>query len=162
VYRETPTSRPYIFEAWNSSQEVMYPDEIKHGIAFTDLENRMSSYRGYIFYKQLSHQVSPGANMDFYGFIYWAMHNMKYNEHVILNGISKYIFNDSLRVGTNCGEIVYLSLIKLGILSPQRFHENRKHHLRDMCNITQTDSGNNYLPILYVWQNYFTIIPNRV
>jgi hypothetical protein len=161
IYRETPTSRPYLFEAWNPKHEVMYPKEIKHGMAFTDLENRIESYRGYIFYKPLKYPIDNFKNEIFYEFIYWAMNNMKYNTKVISNGLNKLLFNDCLRLGTNCGEIVYLSLIKLGLLNLDRFYENRKHHLLWVSNLTKTDNDNCYLPIIYIWQNYFHIIPNK-
>jgi hypothetical protein len=160
VYRESPQSRPYIYEAWNPYYEIYYPKEIAHGMAFTDLENRISSYRGYVFYKPFANHVSKIANVDFYKFIYWGMQNMKYNRKVIENGINKLVFNDQIRKGINCGELVYLSLIKLGILDESRFYENRKHHLRWVCNLVDTDDGGHYLPISYIWQNYFIIRQN--
>jgi hypothetical protein len=155
VYRESATSRPYIFEAWNQKHEILYPKEVSNGMAFVDLENRLNSYRGYVFYKPLAKPVSKQANLYLRDFINWAMNNMKYNPDVFRNGINKMLFNDPLRIGTNCGEIVYLSLIKLGLLNISKFKKNRRYHLRDMCYLINTDANNWYLPISYVWQNYF-------
>lgn len=157
IYRETPYSRPYLFEAWNPHHDILYPNEVAHGMAFTDLEHRLLSYRGYVFYKPLEYEISQQTNEDFYKFIYWAMCHMKYNPRVISNGIKKLIFNDKLRTGTNCGEIVYLSLIKLGLLGLPRLYENRKHHLRWLSNLEQTDTYNKYLTPTYIWQDYFRI-----
>lgn len=157
VYRESSYTRPYIFEAWNPKLGILYPQEISNGIAFTDLENRLNSYRGYVFYKPLEMAVLPIVNAEFYKFIYTAVKKMKYNNNVIQNGINKLLFNDQLRIGTNCGELVYLSLMKLGIIKTSNFHINRKHHLREMCYLEDTDTGNKYLPISYVWQNYFIL-----
>jgi len=157
VYRETPNSKPYIFEAWNPVNEKYYPSEISHGIAFVDLKTRINSYRGYVFYKPLMWHISQETNVQFYDFIYWAVHNMKYNARVIRNGINKLLFNDKLRVGTNCGELVYLSLIKLGLLDQKKFHNNSKYHLKWLCNLTNLDDGNMYLRPVYVWQKYFEI-----
>ena len=147
VYRKTPKSKPYLFEAWNPVNEKFYPSEVRHGIAFTDLDNRIKTYRGYVFYKPLMHQIPDSINIEFYNFIYWAVHNMKYNTKVIRNGINKLLLNDKLKVGTNCGELAYLSLIKLGLLNLENLHNNNKHHLNWTCNIKNLD--NTTLLILY-------------
>jgi hypothetical protein len=160
IYRENQYTCPYIFEAWNPVYENLYPNDIAHGMAFVDLENRINSYRGYIFYKPLEKPIDPYINEGFYNFIYWAMYNMKYNPNVFSNAFKKLVFNDDLRIGTNCGEIVYISLIKLGLLKPERFYENRKYHLKWLCNLINTDINNKYLPISYIWQNYFKIVDN--
>lgn len=159
VYRATPNSRPYIFEAWNPTESDRHPVEIAHGIALSELENRIQSYRGYVFYKPLVHPVPQQSIDDFYKFIEWALINMHYHTKVIRNGASKLLLNDSLRIGTNCGELAYLSLIKLGLLKTTRLRENRKHHLRWICSLAATDNGNAYMPPVYLWQDYFRLSP---
>jgi hypothetical protein len=160
IYRENNYSRPYIFEAWNPLNEKLFPSELSNGISFIDLKTRINGYRGYIFYKPLEKPIHPYLNEGFYNFIYWAVCNTKYNPNVFSNAINKLVFNHSLRIGTNCGEIVYMSLIKLGLLHPERFYQNRKYHLKWICNLIQTDTDNKYLPISYIWQEYFKIIDN--
>lgn len=157
IYRESPNSPPYLFEAWNPLGEKFYPYDFNHGMAFTDLYHRLISYRGYIFYKELKYNILPEVNKDFYDFIYWAMGNMKYNPHVIQNGFKKLVFNDPLRINTNCSELVYLSLIKLGLLNKNKFIENRKYHLKWLSNLKDMDNGNKYLDPVYIWQEYFLI-----
>lgn len=157
VYRSTPTARPLLFEAWNSSEEVLFPKEIGHGIAITDLENRVQSYRGYVFYKPLAHGITQDQNMRLHTFMQWAYKNMYYNTRVISNGAKKILLNDPLRHGTNCGELIYIALIAMGILADARTTENRKHHLRWVCGLESTDNGNLYLPIKYIWQDYFKL-----
>jgi hypothetical protein len=156
VYRENQESPPYIFEAWNPTNEKFYPSEFNHGMAFSELRHRALSYRGYIFYKELQHRIPHYTNVQFYQFIYWAMGALKYNPSVVRNGIRKFIFNDDLRIGTNCGELVYMSLINIGLLNFTKLKENRKHHLKWLCGLEHTDDGNRYLEPVYIWQEYFT------
>ena len=157
VYRATQRSRPYIFEAWNPTESDRHPADIARGIALSDLENRIQSYRGYVFYKPLIYPVPQELSCGFYTFIKWALANMHYHTRVISNGASKLLLNDGLRVGTNCGELVYLSLIKLGLLNQDRIRENRKHHLNWVCSLANTDNGNAYAAPLYLWQDYFLL-----
>lgn len=157
IYRSSPTDRPLLFEAWNSSEEVLYPKEISHGIAISDLENRIQSYRGYVFYKPLAHELTLKQNALLYSFMQWAYNNMHYNTRVIKNGVKKLLLNDMLRRGTNCGELMYITMITIGLLAEMRINENRKHHLRWVCSLENTDDGNSYMPIKYIWQNYFVL-----
>lgn len=167
IYRETPTSTPYLFEALNPTREKYnFPVEIHHGIALTDLKNRLSTYRGYVFYKPLAYPIPEYINMQFKDFIHWAINNMKYNTKVIQNGVKKLLLNDSLKINTNCGELVYMALINLELLHLNRFINNRKHHLNWLCNIHTLDNGNYYLKPMYVWQEYFktvtVVMPNYI
>jgi O-antigen ligase len=157
VYRESQDARPVLFEAWNSSAEILYPEEVAHGIAISDLENRVNSYRGYIFYKPLAQAITPEQQERLLAFMNWAYANMHYNPRVIKNGAKKLLLNEQLHTGTNCGEIVYLALIAMGLLSESRIYENRKHHLRWVCALELTDNGNKYLPMAYIWQSYFKL-----
>jgi hypothetical protein len=157
VYRESQNTRPVLFEAWNSKEEILYPEEVGHGIAISDLENRVNSYRGYIFYKPLARSISAEQQERLFAFMNWAYANMHYNPRVIKNGAKKLLLNDQLNTGTNCGEIVYLALIAMGLLLESRLYENRKHHLRWVCALDHTDNGNKYLPMTYIWQNYFKL-----
>lgn len=144
----------YLFEAWNPMESTNHPREWAHGIALVDLEQRLSSYRGYVYWKRLAHP--PQDSERLYDFIYWSLANMKYDTQVIRNGVRKLIFNERLKKKTNCGELVYLALIRLGLLHPSRFYQNRKYHLRWVCDLTHLDNGNRYAPPVYVPQPYFS------
>lgn len=154
VYREG-NSPPQIFEAYNHSTERFPNKKNPNGISFADLEHRLVSYRGYVFYKELKNPLPDSARVDLFQFIQNALTTFHYNKQVILNGANKLMFNDSLRFGTNCGEIAYMCMIRLGLLAPSRFKENRKHHLKWLCSLEHTDDGNRYNEPVYVWQEYF-------
>lgn len=151
---DTPNAKPQIFEAFRPSGMPFYPKKFKNGISLACLKQRLNSYRGYCFYKELETPISKELQRDFRSLIDYALSNMEYRNDVVINGIEKLLFGDCLRNGTNCGELVYLSLIKLGILPENALDENRKHHLIYTSQLKQT-STNRYLTPVYVLSSYF-------
>jgi hypothetical protein len=149
-------AKPQIFEAFSSANMPFYPKECANGVVLADLEHRLSSYRGYCLYKELMFPVAHELQRGFREFIDYAINNMKYNEAVISNGINKMLWNETLHLGTNCGELVYMSLIKLGLVPFEKLEENRKHHLVHTANIKQVE-GNQYQEPVYILSNYFKI-----
>lgn len=145
---------PYIFEAFNPGAMPYFPPECKNGIALTSLEHRLNSYRGYCFYKELARPIEPQIQESFGEFIDYALTNLYYNQAVISSGLNKLLFNQSLHMGTNCGELVYMSLIKLGLLDQDYFHSNRRHHLLWLSNLEWL-KNNAYKKPVYVMSNYF-------
>lgn len=152
---EDPENIPYIFEAFCPSTMPFYPSEFKNGIAISLLEHRLNSYRGYCFYKELNNPIQDNNKLlNFKEFINFALSKMYYEEKIFINCISKLLFNEALGYGTNCGEIVYLSLIKLGLLPEHYFRQNRTHHLLYLANI-KVVFNNFYKEPVYVLSNYF-------
>ncbi len=149
---DTPNAEPKIFEAFNPTTTMFYPKEVSNGICISDLRNRINSYRGYTFYKELLYPVDISLQRGFKELIEFAIFNMRYNESVVINHFNKFIFNDSINTLTNCGELAYISLIKLGIIFTNRFNE-RKHHLRWLSNVSKLDN-NEYKNPVYVLSNY--------
>ncbi len=147
-------NKPYLFEAFNTSTTPFYPQECSNGVALVELEHRLNSYRGYCFYKELVVPIAVDLQYGFKEFITYAVANMKYNESVITNGLNKLLFNEPLHTETNCGELAYMSLIKLGLLPRQCASENRKHHLAWLASLIEVN-GNRYLDPVYVLANYF-------
>jgi len=145
---------PYLFEAFNTSGMPFYPSKFSNGIALTDLQQRLDTYRGYCFYKELAKPIDKKLIINFKDFIKYAIKNMWYNENVVDNFIKKIFFNERLKKGTNCGEIVYMSLIKLGLISQEHIYNNRFHHLLWLSNVKEV-KNNIYLEPVYVLANYF-------
>jgi hypothetical protein len=120
---------PYIFEACAKDRAPSFVSGHKSGIIVHDLMRRISRYKGYVAYKQLDKPVSNSSVLDLLDFIKYAQDNMYYNDNFMKNTIEKGIFNEKYHCGTNCGELVTLSLIKMGLLSQQTFHCGKFHHL---------------------------------
>ncbi len=153
---DEPDAKPKIFEAFNTSTTPFFPQECSNGIALVDLEHRLNSYRGYSFYKELVYPIDVNIQRKFKKFILYAIKNMYYNESVIINAINKLLYNERLYNGTNCGELVYSSLIKLGVIPFEYFYKNRKHHLSWLSTIKELPN-NKYKNPVYVLANYFKI-----
>ncbi len=151
---EDTKARPKIFEAFNTSDMPFFPKECSKGIVISDLKHRLNSYRGYSFYKELVIPIDVNIQNGFKSFIEYAIENMYYNKSVIINGINKLLLNECLCNGTNCGELAYLSLIKLGIIPREELHNNRRHHLAWLAGIENL-SNNAYRKPVYVLANYF-------
>ena len=145
---------PYIFEAFNPETMPFYPKEYEKGIILSQLETRIKSYRGYCFYKELEISLDEKCCNELKSFILFALNNMYYDVNVIQNGMNKILFNDTLNTGTNCGELVYLSLIKLGLLPTDYLYYNNKHHLLWLSNLIEVQN-NKYKEPVYVLSNYF-------
>ena len=137
---DIPNSNPVIFEAAKTSQMKNCPDYNKHGIMITDLKTRIEKFPGLIACKSLNLPLNPDLIRGFKELMIYAKNNMYYNESIFYNAICKktggYINN-----GTNCGEIVFISLIKLALLPENILDECILHHLRYVSNIEQLQNN---------------------
>lgn len=137
-----PTCMPYLFEA-NGIETVPLKDHhSKNGVFLTPLADRMKKYKGRCFVKQLDKPLHLDVIKDFKQFIDYCLNNMYYNYSVISSGIKKGLGIEKCGEGTNCGEIVFLSLIKLGLLPEDYYDISTFHHLKWMASIS--DLADNY------------------
>lgn len=144
----------YLFEAFSPTHTPFYPSCFKGGVSLSLLERRLTSYRGYCVYKELKKPIADAVCKDFKQFVTYAINNMYYDTRVLYKGLLKLLGNHPLDHGTNCGELVYLSLIKLGLLPMDVLNHNRKHHLRWLAQLTQL-VGNTYKDPIYVLPTYY-------
>lgn len=151
---DDPYKTPYLFEAASARTMPLLYHHNKRGIFLSPLSNRLRKYKGYIFYKELSAPLDKQTEKDFVNFINYANNNMYYEYNVIRNGIKKGTFEPPGN-NTNCGEIAFLSLIKLGLLSMNNYTKKIFHHLKWMCNIKKLDNGYSYLDPLYIIDHPF-------
>jgi hypothetical protein len=142
VYDDPKTDKlPVLFEAARTSKMKNCPVYNKHGIMVTDLKTRLEKYKGLVACKFLNRSVSKIINDGFINLMKYAKKNMYYNDDVIYNGLKKRK-GEKLNVSTNCGELVMLSLVKLGLIPEQTLNEKIAHHLLYVAHITKLQ--NNY------------------
>ena len=147
VYKHSKSNMIRIFEAQSPVNLELQPHENTKGIYDSEIHTRLTRYKGRLYYKPLNKPVSEELNSDFQNFIEYAQANMYYDNSVIWNGIKKKIWGERLHEGTNCGELTLLSLIKLGIIDPEKYYWRCAHHLYWVTNIEACDNGYCYLPI---------------
>jgi len=143
VYKDPDdaNAKPLLFEAARTTYMKNCPSYNKHGIMITDLKTRLEKYPGMIACKSLNRPILSEIIRGFTELMKYAKENMHYNDSVIYNGIKKKI-GDPLNHGTNCGELVTLSLIKLGLIPADTLNQKIGHHL--LYNVKLTELQNNY------------------
>ncbi len=144
-----------LFEAANPNREILLGSNSR-GIILCDLETRLRTYRGYILYKELNMEVPLAAQQQLDTLIEYAVQNCYYNPYVIGNFIDKMVFGDNIHHGLNCGELVYLALVALGILPKKYFEENRKHHIRWLSRLGDIETGYSYADPKYIYYDPFS------
>jgi hypothetical protein len=140
VYKDPddPDSKPVIFEAARTSKMKNCHDYNKHGIMITDIASRIEKYPGLIACKSLNNPVNPDIIRGFKDFMNYAKKNMYYNENIVHNSIQKKM-GGKFTNGTNCGELVVMSLIKLALL-PET-NEKMAHHLLYTAHLNQLQNN---------------------
>lgn len=145
-----PLQIPMIFEANSTKNMALKPHHNYNGIFFSKLKDRIEKYNGRAFVKSLDKIIDDETIFEFREFIDYCIKNMKYEDQVIKAAAKKYFGLEKCTKKTNCGELTFLSLIKLGLLSPDRYEQCIAHYLKWMGNITKLDDGSNYSDLIEI------------
>lgn len=145
---------PMLFEANGIEKLPLLPHHNKNGIFMTPAKERIAKYKGKCYLKRLKNSLSPLQENNMKKFTDFAIKNMYYNYNVFFSSFKKLINVEKCNYGTNCGELVFLSLIVAGIIDKKKYDECIWHHLRYVCNITNTDY-NEYLPLIDIIDHPF-------
>ena len=144
---------PYIFEATGIRKSPLHSDKSKRGIYCTPLLERLKRYKGYTYLKPLNNTVLPMMQNNLLNFIYYALDNMDYEYSAMLSCVNK-LLGEACSDNTNCGELVFLSLINMDLLNEKYWSSPVKlsnlHHLRWMCNVKDLNNDYKYKNILFV------------
>jgi len=143
-------NKPRIFEILNTKN--INGNFSESGFMVSDLEQRIYKYKGYCFHKPLNRDLGKPEIEITANFVEYAEKNFKYDYDY-----RGYLFG--LLVNTpdsimNCGELVYLWLIKIGLLSRDCFYK-RCYHLKYVCNLSELENGYKYEnPVLIVYDTF--------
>ena len=140
------SGNPLIFEAAKTSQMKNCSDYNKHGIMITDLQTRLQKYPGMIACKLLNRPVHPDIVRQFTEFMIYAKQNMFYEENIFHSAIQKKL-GRAFTHGTNCGELVFLSLIKLALLPENMINSSISHHLLYVARLEKLQDNYFHKPI---------------
>ena len=145
--------KPYIFEATGVRKLQLRQDKSKRGIYCTSLLERLKRFRGYIYLKSLDNPILPMMHNNLLNFIYYALDNMDYEYNITRSCVRK-LLGDTCSDNTNCGELVFLSLINMDLLSEKHWKSpitpRNLHHLRWMCNIQKLNNEYKYNDIIEI------------
>lgn len=134
---------PHLFEAANPEGMHIMPYHNKCGIFMSPLYERISKYKGDCFIRHLNKPLNDIHTHQLIRFIYHAITNMYYDKSVIKSGFSS-LFGKPCGKKTNCGQIMYLVLIAMGLLPMKYYRKNILHHLMFVANITDLSDGYEY------------------
>lgn len=144
---------PLLFEA-NNPKTYLLPHHSTRGIYLTPLRERIEKYKGKVFLKSLEVPLSDEKKNNLEDFIKFSMENLYYDDSVVNSGLRKGLAGEKCNFGTNCGEIIFLSLIKLGLIPVSKYEENIFHHLNYVCYIDHLQS-NGYNPLIEIVDHPF-------
>lgn len=109
----------YLFEAQNT--EVHRIPRDPRGIHVAPLLERITRYRGYSYVRFLNKELEPERKEYLYQFVDYALNNMWYTNSLEFNNIKKWLGLTKCGNNTDCSQLVFLSLIKMGLISIEEY-----------------------------------------
>lgn len=125
---------PMLFEANGIEHMTLLDHHPKNGIFYSPLIPRLQKYKGKIFVKPCLHNIDEDRIRALQDFIEYAKKNFQYDIRVFINGIKKYLGLKRCDFQTDCGQIVFLAMLCLGILPLEEYNKPIAHHLRYVVN----------------------------
>jgi hypothetical protein len=149
------TRTPMIFEANGIENTPLKPHHNKLGMYLTPLADRAKKYKGRVFLKALNKDIPEETIRAYKDFIQYAIENMRYDRSVLSSGLRKGLGLEKCTLSTNCGEIAFLSIIKLRLIHLNKYDNSMFHHLKWVCNIEKLENGYEYLPLIEIVDHPF-------
>jgi hypothetical protein len=146
---------PLIFEANGLESVPLREHHSKSGIFLTPLIDRIKKYKGRCFIKPLDKPISSEIIEEFEDFMEYGLKNFKYDYNLVSGCIKRALGITTCGKGTDCGQLVFLSLLKLKLLDMIELETPRLHHLRYVCNVTNLQNSYKYLPLVEVIDHPF-------
>jgi hypothetical protein len=144
-----PRRTPWIFEAAPARNMPLEAHHNPHGIFLSRLEDRAKRYSGFIAIKELEGEVTAVNEAAFASFIQFAVRNFIYNYDYVTNALRRFM-GQKINKCVNCGELAFLSAIRLGILPHSEYSVPRLHHLLHMAHLKDTQLGRYMDPVYMV------------
>ena len=128
---------PMLFEANGVEHMNLREHHPQSGMFLTPLADRLRKYKGICYWKPLEYEVPVEREKDLYSFIQYCLKEFHYDVAVFKEGIKTGLGMAKCSKNTNCGQITFLCLIKLGLLDPSTYDDTCFHYLRYTCYITE-------------------------
>lgn len=151
----SPTGTPMLFEANGIERTPLKEHHSKSGIFLTPLADRIRKYKGRCFWKPLNKPLSQDTIDEFEQFIKYAMSEFRYEYSVFRNAIKIYLGVKYCDKKTDCGQLVYLSLIKTKLIDIDDYEVGKLHYLRYVTGLKELSGGYKYLDIIEVYDHPF-------
>jgi signal peptidase I len=135
---------PYLFEANGIENMPLKSHHPNTGMFLTPLQGRIEKYKGRCFHKPLNRALDIDVVKEFKGFIDYCLETMSYDTEVFRSSFKKWFGIEKCGHKTNCAELIFLSLIKLGLIPYKWYDQNTLHYLKWMTNIKKLNCDYEY------------------
>ena len=149
-----PGEEPMLFEANGVEHMNLREHHPKSGMFLTPLADRLRKYKGICYWKPLEHPVSDDLERNYGKFINYCLDNFHYDTAVFKEAFKNGTGIAKCTKNTNCGQLTYLSLIKLGLLDISDYDNCYFHYLRFVCNIQEL-KNNRYVDFIQLIDHPF-------
>ena len=155
-------NEPFIFEAACMNGKRNNKGINHNGICLSSLKNRIEKYQGYVYYKKLSKNITSDMHLKLINFIFYAYKNMSYNYNLIGSAFCKRFTKSKCNNKTNCAELIFLSLINMGLLDRKLWNQSIFHYLKYMTNLKTLNSINGIKNVNYYYLKPIELSINRI
>lgn len=146
---------PMLFEANGIEYTPLMPHHSKRGIFFTPLADRIKKYKGTCYLKALSKPLSADVIYDFHKFINYTLNNFYYDYNVVSSSLKRCIQGIRCTKNTDCGQLVFLSLIKLGLLDMKEYDTNKLHVLNYVAYLDKLENDYKFNELIQIQDHPF-------
>lgn len=153
VWQNPYDGKLYLFEALPRCGMNLKEIQKTKGVYISLLNNRIRKYKGYVYYKELEHKLDENISYNFFEFIKYSINNLTYDVNIKKNIINK-IIGIPCTKKTNCGELVFLSLIKLNLLSTNLYDKKIINYIKYISEIKLL-KNNSYKNIIKIIDHPF-------
>ena len=121
---------PRLLEACNTKKFV--------GVSNRTIHDVINTYNGTLYFKQLIYPIDSSYEQEFEHFANFSCENFQYEKRIIYSTLMNYLTNTPIQRNLNCGELSFLSLIKLGLIDLSQYKNAIKlHYLKYITYITK-------------------------
>lgn len=144
----------YLFEANGIEYMHLAPHHSRTGIFLSPIADRLRKYKGRCFWKRLEAPLEEYIIDGFHEFVDYCLNTFEYDVNVFQGGFRRLLGLSKCDNKTDCGQITFLSLIKLGLIDEDEYHTPRLHHLKYVCDINKLQN-NSYLDLIEIIDHPF-------
>ncbi len=146
---------PMLFEANRITNMNLLASQPQSGLFYTPLHKRLQKYKGRMYWKRLSgDEFDQEIILGFESFIHYALDNMQYCNNVFCDAIKK-VCGEYCGHDTNCGQLTFMSLIKLGLIDQDLYDKPIFRHLKWVYSLTDLEGGYSYEPLIEIIDHPF-------
>lgn len=122
-------TKPLLFEANRTDGMNLLEHQNHKGIFVSPMLERLQKYKGYLYYRPINKKLTNIMVSEMEIFIKYCINNMYYDTNLLQSALRNKFGKKRCDHGTNCGEILFLTLIKMGLIPISQYDMPKLHYL---------------------------------